>query len=145
MTDDELRRRLRPALAGSVAENDAFLSICTYLQGSYDAPEGFQALEKELTRIEAQRPSCPTGRLYYLALPPAVYPSVCKGLKEHCDGGSDLSGSWIRLIVEKPFGHDLASSEALADELGELYPEDQLYRIDHYLGESFWFLFNFSR
>lgn len=135
MTGDELRRRLRPALSGSIAETNAFLSICSYLPGSYDSPEGFQALEKELTRLEAQRPNSPTGRLFYLALPPSVYPSVCKRLKENCDGGCKSPESWIRLIVEKPFGHDLASSEALAEELGELYPELQLYRIDHYLGE----------
>jgi glucose-6-phosphate 1-dehydrogenase len=44
-----------------------------------------------------------------------------------------VEGSWLRVIVEKPFGRDLQSSEELADELGRLYPESQLYRIDHYL------------
>lgn len=44
--------------------------------------------------------------------------------------------AWLRLIVEKPFGMDLASSEELADSLGALFPEEQLYRIDHYLGKE---------
>lgn len=45
-------------------------------------------------------------------------------------------GSWLRLVVEKPFGMDLESSEELADQLGALFPEEQLYRIDHYLGKE---------
>ena len=45
-------------------------------------------------------------------------------------------GSWLRLVIEKPFGMDLESSEDLADKLGELFPEEQLYRIDHYLGKE---------
>jgi len=85
---------------------------------------------------EAIHPQCPAGRLYYLALPPTVYPTVCQGLKHHCDGISSTSGSWIRVIVEKPFGRDVDSSEELADQLGALYPENQLYRIDHYLGKE---------
>ena len=45
-------------------------------------------------------------------------------------------GSWLRVIIEKPFGADLETSEALSDELGQLFPEDQIYRIDHYLGKE---------
>ena len=50
--------------------------------------------------------------------------------------GSSTEGSWLRLVVEKPFGMDLESSEELADKLGAMFPEDQLYRIDHYLGKE---------
>jgi glucose-6-phosphate 1-dehydrogenase len=112
---------------------EAFLAVCSYLAGPYDGDEGFAALEGALTAGEASHPACPTGRLFYLALPPNVYPPVCAGLRRHCARGSAVEGSWVRVIVEKPFGRDLASSEALAEELGELFPEDQLYRIDHYL------------
>ena len=63
-----------------------------------------------------------TRRLYYLALPPSVYPQVCAGLKAHCDKLPAGPG-WIRVVVEKPFGKDLETSEALAAELGALYPE----------------------
>ncbi len=63
---------------------------------------------------------------------------VCKGLRDH---GADQppninSCSWTRIIVEKPFGKDLGSSEELAVALGHLWPEEQLYRIDHYLGKE---------
>lgn len=54
--------------------------------------------------------------------------------QEHCDGSLPaVPGSWVRLIIEKPFGKDLASSEVLSEELGKLYNEQQLWRIDHYL------------
>lgn len=140
MTDDALRNRLRPTLTagdGSSCSVDAFLSICTYVSGAYEGPEGFQGLESAITGHESGRIGKPAGRLYYLALPPSVYPTVCAGLKKYCDDvPSDVPGSWIRVIVEKPFGRDVFSSEELADQLGALYPESQLYRIDHYLGKE---------
>lgn len=61
---------------------------------------------------------------------------VCRGLKEHCSQMAAQCNAWLRLIVEKPFGMDLASSEELAEQLGVLFPEEQLYRIDHYLGKE---------
>jgi glucose-6-phosphate 1-dehydrogenase len=140
MTDQDLRERLRPTLKSGEnnCDKDGFLNICTYVSGSYDSPEGFQALEKAISAHEKEQKNscCPAGRLYYLALPPSVYPQVCKGLKTYCDNVSSAHGSWIRVIAEKPFGRDVDSSEKLADELGALYPESQLYRIDHYLGKE---------
>ena len=67
---------------------------------------------------------------------PLVPTQVCAGLKKYCDGVPERPASWTRLIVEKPFGRDLESSEQLAAVLGALYPEEQLYRIDHYLGKE---------
>lgn len=62
---------------------------------------------------------------------------VCAGLKKNC-ANIKMAGkdSWLRLVIEKPFGMDLKTSEELADKLGELFPEEQLYRIDHYLGKE---------
>ncbi|KAG7674860.1 hypothetical protein Ndes2526B_g07698 [Nannochloris sp. 'desiccata'] len=138
MTDQDLRERLRPTLKSGEndCDKDNFLNICTYVSGAYDSAEGFQALEKAISAHEKKKSCCPAGRLYYLALPPSVYPQVCKGLKTYCDNVSSAPGSWIRVIAEKPFGRDVDSSEKLADELGALYPESQLYRIDHYLGKE---------
>ena len=136
LTDAQLHDRLRPTLSGAPADVDKFLAICSYHSGAYDEPGGYQALQTAMEGFEAQRPAAPSGRLYYLALPPNVYPMACRGLKEHCDGGSDQPGSFIRVIVEKPFGRDLDSSEELVAQLAELYPEQQLYRIDHYLGKE---------
>ena len=63
---------------------------------------------------------------------------MCAGLHARCAqlGDDAHARSWVRVIVEKPFGRDLDSSEALADALGALFPEEQLYRIDHYLGKE---------
>lgn len=136
MTDDQLRDRLRPTLTGTAGEQEAFLDIVSYVSGGYDSPDGFKALEAAVQRHESRRTGSPAGRLYYLALPPTIYPMACAGLKEYCDSMPHVEGSWIRVVVEKPFGRDVDSSEELADQLGALYPEDQLYRIDHYLGKE---------
>lgn len=79
LSDEGLRERLRPHLAGAAEEVGAFLARCSYVTGSYGAPEGFQELDLVLRAREAA--STPVGRLYYLALPPSVYPEVCFGLK----------------------------------------------------------------
>jgi len=68
-------------------------------------------------------------------LPPSVYPSVCKMIRTYCMNPSSHPG-WTRVIVEKPFGKDLDSAEELSAQLGELFEEHQLYRIDHYLGKE---------
>ena len=70
------------------------------------------------------------SHLTHFSPSPPLLQTHCDELPQSCDGGAN---SWIRVIVEKPFGRDLGSSEELADVLGALYPERQLYRIDHYL------------
>ncbi|KHJ82951.1 glucose-6-phosphate dehydrogenase domain protein, partial [Oesophagostomum dentatum] len=75
----------------------------------------------------------PVNRLYYLALPPTVFEPVTSELKEHCMDNGD---SWTRVIIEKPFGHDLESSAKLSNHISKLFKEDQIYRIDHYLGKE---------
>uniref|UniRef100_A0A061S3M8 Glucose-6-phosphate 1-dehydrogenase n=1 Tax=Tetraselmis sp. GSL018 TaxID=582737 RepID=A0A061S3M8_9CHLO len=139
LTSGDLRAKLKPFLKGDETFVSQFLNRCTYISGQYDGDvdgQGYAKLQEQLKRLE-EKHSGPSGRLFYLALPPKVYPEVCKGIKDHT---SDMShccpGSWLRLIVEKPFGTDLASSNKLAETLGALWPEDQLYRIDHYLGKE---------
>lgn len=76
-------------------------------------------------------PSCP--------LRPCPRAQVCTYLRRHCDqvgAQGHLPSSWTRVILEKPFGMDLASSEELANQIGAMFPEEQLYRIDHYLGKE---------
>merc|ERR1712168_1210356 len=72
------------------------------------------------------------NRLFYLALPPSVFEHVTTQLKETCMSPT----GWNRIIVEKPFGKDSESSAVLADHLSSLFKEEQLYRIDHYLGKE---------
>lgn len=139
MTDGQLRERLAPFLPGPPEDAKDFLEHCLYVSGAYDTDEGFTRLECTLERLECRSRQCRLGRLYYLALPPTVYPVVCEGLKRNCDTilRDDMNEeNWIRIIVEKPFGRDTESSEELAEQLDALYEEHDIYRIDHYLGKE---------
>ncbi|THU70807.1 hypothetical protein C4D60_Mb08t28890 [Musa balbisiana] len=142
LSDDDLRERIRGYLShksssGQTEVLSRFLQLIKYVSGSYDSEDGFQLLNKEISEHEISKNSQPgtSRRLFYLALPPSVYPSVCRMIRRYCMNQSDLGG-WTRIVVEKPFGKDLKSAEDLSAQLGELFDEQQLYRIDHYLGKE---------
>ncbi|XP_019453031.1 PREDICTED: glucose-6-phosphate 1-dehydrogenase, cytoplasmic isoform-like isoform X2 [Lupinus angustifolius] len=144
ISDDELRNRLHGYL---IKDKDAspeqldvvskFLHLIKYVSGSYDSEDGFRLLDKEISEHESLKNSAEgsSRRLFYFALPPSVYPSVSKMIKTCCVNKSDLGG-WTRIVVEKPFGKDLKSAEELSTQIGELFDEPQIYRIDHYLGKE---------
>ncbi|KAJ6221468.1 hypothetical protein RDWZM_000013 [Blomia tropicalis] len=73
------------------------------------------------------------NRLFYFALPPHVYSDVAKAIKHNAIAHK---GAWTRLVLEKPFGSDLESSNNLSTQLSALFSEDQIYRMDHYLGKE---------
>ncbi|KAL1564270.1 Glucose-6-phosphate 1-dehydrogenase, cytoplasmic isoform [Salvia divinorum] len=140
LCDDELRERIKGYLPveNKVSSNVFnFLQLIKYVSGAYDSPEGFQELDKAISEHETSKKSHEgsSRRLFYLALPPSVYPQVCKMIKIFCTNKSGLSG-WTRVVFEKPFGKDLASAEELSAQIGELFDEPQIYRIDHYLGKE---------
>ncbi|XAR58254.1 Glucose-6-phosphate dehydrogenase [Bertholletia excelsa] len=144
MSDDELTNRIRGYLIQSkgdsgeqIEEVSKFLKLIKYVSGSYDSEEGFQLLDKEISEHEYSRKTAngSSCRLFYLAIPPSVYPSVCKMIKTCCVNKSNLHG-WTRIVVEKPFGKDLESAERLSSQIGQLFDEPQIYRIDHYLGKE---------
>ncbi|VDL63180.1 unnamed protein product [Nippostrongylus brasiliensis] len=101
--------------------------------GMYDEPEGFMDLKSLIDEVQKNSNNQPVNRLYYLALPPSVFVPVTTQLKENC---MDRGDSWTRVIIEKPFGHDLESSTELSNHLSKLFKEEQIYRIDHYLGKE---------
>ncbi|XP_057515678.1 glucose-6-phosphate 1-dehydrogenase 6, cytoplasmic-like [Amaranthus tricolor] len=144
MTDDDLKDRIRGYLVPSknatpelLEDVSTFLRLIKYVSGSYDAEEGFQLLDEEITKYEREQNTHEgvSRRLFYLALPPSVYPSVCRMIRLHCMNKSK-TGGWTRIVVEKPFGRDLQSAEQLSSQIGELFDESQIYRIDHYLGKE---------
>jgi len=100
--------------------------LLRYVGGDYQDPATFQAIRKELGA--AQRPA------HYLAIPPLLFETVVEQLgRTNCAGpGCDQS----RVIVEKPFGHDLASAQKLNGILHAVFPESAIFRIDHYLGKQ---------
>ncbi|XP_030589209.1 glucose-6-phosphate 1-dehydrogenase isoform X2 [Archocentrus centrarchus] len=129
---DALRTACMPYLkvTGTEAERlSAFFGRNTYISGKYADGDSFAKLNAHIDSL----PGGPgANRLFYLALPPTVYHDVTKNIKHHC---MSMKG-WNRVIVEKPFGHDLQSSEELSTHLSSLFTEDQIYRIDHYLGKE---------
>jgi glucose-6-phosphate 1-dehydrogenase len=110
------------------------LACVTCVAANPKEPASFDALRQQIERLEATRD---TGgnRLFYLATPPDAFAPICRQLgrtgllkEEH--------GAWRRLVIEKPFGTDLASARALNAEILKIVDEHQIYRIDHYLGKE---------
>jgi glucose-6-phosphate 1-dehydrogenase len=132
----DLQEGLRKFATRSVNDEIAnrLLGSIIYLQGDGNDPDTLNRLQHGLERIERERP---TGgnRLFYLATPPVAFAPIGQQL-----GRSGLAregnGAWRRLIVEKPFGTDLASAQALNRTLLGALAEQQIYRIDHYLGKE---------
>jgi glucose-6-phosphate 1-dehydrogenase len=98
------------------------LSLLSYVSGDYHDPATFATIKKELG--SARRPA------HYLAIPPALFETVIKGI-----GAANLAEP-ARVIVEKPFGRDLASARELNRVARSVFPEDSIFRIDHYLGKE---------
>lgn len=97
-----------------------------------ETPEDYRALAERIASLE-QEHGLSGNRVLYLALPPAAFPSTIEGLGE---AGLSQSPGWIRLVVEKPFGQDLASAQELNALVHRYFREEQTYRIDHYLGKE---------
>jgi glucose-6-phosphate 1-dehydrogenase len=105
-----------------------------YQTGNYDDLESFKKLAKRIDEIEKKRPTN-GNHIYYLATPPSVFEPITTLINEVglCHANMDEQR---RIVIEKPFGHDLESARALNQHLLNLFREDQIYRIDHYLGKE---------
>ncbi|KAF8341407.1 glucose-6-P dehydrogenase [Cantharellus anzutake] len=109
-----------------------FTGISTYVSGQYDKDESFQELERHLVEIERNYQTKETNRLFYFALPPSVFTPV----SQHVKRNNYLRKGINRLIVEKPFGKDLHSSRELMSAIKQDWNEEEIFRIDHYLGKE---------
>jgi len=101
-----------------------------YIQGSYDDPAALKNINSFLKTKETAE----SGRLYYLSVPPSVYAPIINCLGK-ADMAKDTNG-WCRVVIEKPFGHDLQSARELNRAAHAVLDEKQIYRIDHYLGKE---------
>ena len=124
---EQLHERVTDSLkrSGGIDNQRAFrhlLSLLKYVSGDYQDPGTFTAIKKELGNA--------THPAHYLAIPPSLFETVIKGI-----GSSNLA-KHARVIVEKPFGRDLASARELNQVAGTEFPEDAIFRIDHYLGKE---------
>ncbi|XP_068185396.1 glucose-6-phosphate 1-dehydrogenase-like isoform X2 [Antennarius striatus] len=132
LTLDDIKKACLPHMKVKEEEGEhlsAFFSKNSYIRGQYDDGSSFARLNSHLSSLPG---GDGTNRLFYLALPPTVYHHVTTNVRAHCMS----SKGWNRVIVEKPFGRDLQSSEELSAHLSPLFTEDQIYRIDHYLGKE---------
>jgi len=110
-----------------------FENRISYLSGDYTDQETYRKLAGRLADIDREH-GTGGNTLFYLATPPTLYPEVARGLGEA--GLNRQEAGWRRIVVEKPFGHDLASARDLSARLHQAFSESQVYRIDHYLGKE---------
>jgi glucose-6-phosphate 1-dehydrogenase len=110
-----------------------FANRLSYMAGSYDDPETYTRLGERLAQVDAEAGTS-GNRLFYLATPPVLYPLIVQQLGQA--GLNRSEPGWTRIIVEKPFGHDLQSARQLNEQVHRVFDESQVYRIDHYLGKE---------
>ena len=112
---------------------DEFSRRLFYMPGDYDDPQTYRDLGARLDAWDKQDGTA-GNRLFYLAIPPELYPVVVGHLGEA--GLNRSPACWVRIIIEKPFGRDLSSAGELNDKVHAYFTEEQVYRIDHYLGKE---------
>ena len=142
MSNEQFRSRMRDAITEFARVQpptqkvwDRFAQALFYYSGDPADPALYPGLSDYLRHVEQERGT--GNRLFYCATPPSLYPPLVRrlgeaGLNRAPEGG----GNWVRIVIEKPFGRDLASARALNQVVASVFAEDQVYRIDHYLGKE---------
>lgn len=113
-----------------------FSAKFSYTQGDFNSKESYDKLASHLTAIDDKTGIC-SSKVFHLAVPPDLYEGIFTQL--HASGLADKCadvGGWTRILVEKPFGNDWYSAEALDQKLGSLFREEQVFRVDHYMGKE---------
>lgn len=149
MSDDQFRDAMRGAVENSGAAAAAepsvwnrFADRLAYIGGDLADEATYVALRNRLARLERGNESengAPRGRLFYLALPPSAYETTLVHLSESGLAPRVAEAErrpWVRIIIEKPFGHSLESARALNRVIRARFAEHQIFRIDHYLGKE---------
>ncbi len=105
-----------------------------FVPGNFDDDQAFDRLRRTIEELDEERGTS-GNHAFYLAIPPGFFGDVVGQLKEH-GLAEPREGSWRRVVVEKPFGHDLQSARELQEVLGQVFPSGSIFRIDHYLGKE---------
>jgi glucose-6-phosphate 1-dehydrogenase len=135
-SDDEFRERMKQAVqenARDPFDDEVWSELAagmSYLTLDFADESGEDALRDRLRSIDDER-GTQGNRVYYFAVPPSAIGTLVSSIAERRS-----SGGWMRLIIEKPFGHDLASAEELNTRIQKHYAENEVFRIDHYLGKE---------
>ncbi len=138
-TDEEFRSFIKPSLVdknNSEQAVNSFLERVVYIEGTFDTQESYERLQRKIIEVDAQLDQ-PAQKIYHLAVQPKFYQRIVEGLGK-AELNKSISGeSYVpRLIIEKPFGHDVDSAQLLEKIINQFFSEDQIYRIDHYLGKA---------
>jgi glucose-6-phosphate 1-dehydrogenase len=135
-SDEEFKARMKEAVQEYARDEfrDEIWETLTeglrYISMDFADERGEDELARTLAELDEERGTS-GNRVYYLAIPPSVFGTVVDAL-----GRRRSAKGWTRLIIEKPFGHDLASARALSAEIQKHFTEDEVFRIDHYLGKE---------
>ena len=105
-----------------------------FVQGSFDDDDAFDELSRTVLELDEQR-GTRGNHAFYLSVPPSQFPVVCRQLSRSGLSRSE-EDAWRRVVIEKPFGHDLASAEELDEVVSSVFRPDDVFRIDHYLGKE---------
>jgi glucose-6-phosphate 1-dehydrogenase len=143
MSNEVFRANMRAAIADfariqppSQRVWDRFAQALFYYTADPADPSIYPGLGDFIKRVERERGTS-GNRLFYLSTPPSLYPHIVNRLGEAgFQRGAEGTDAWVRVVIEKPFGRDLASSRALNHVVNGVFSEDQVYRIDHYLGKE---------
>jgi glucose-6-phosphate 1-dehydrogenase len=141
MSDEDFRKKAGESLPKGSEEGadenkkSEFLKNLQYFSGDYNDPEAFRRLARRLEALDGEG-QLSGNRLFYLATPPEVYEHVIEQLKNANLTKPKSDKSWTRIIIEKPFGRDLATARELNTKVLSAFDEGQVYRIDHYLGKE---------
>ena len=105
-----------------------------FVQGEFDDDEAFDRLSRTVADLDAER-GTNGNHAFYLSVPPKAFPLVCRQLARS-GLSKQTNGAWRRVVIEKPFGHDLASARDLNDVVASVFAPESVFRIDHYLGKE---------
>src|ERR1700761_2102409 len=124
---------------GGVEENEAklapFVDRVQYYAMNFDDDAAYDGLKNKLAEMD-KKFGTKGNRLFYLAVAPEYFSDIVAFLGKHGMNKPAEGANWVRTSIEKPFGHDLQSARALNDEVNKVFDENQIFRIDHYLGKE---------
>lgn len=133
LVKEHLTCRYTPGEETCSGKMEEFLDRCFYISGEYGSSDAYLDLYEVLKDRED---STYVNRLFYLAVPPLVFIDVARALGGAGFVSCGVGEPWSRVVVEKPFGMDRNSSDQLVSQLGQVFAEEQIFRIDHYLGKE---------
>ncbi len=139
MSDDQFREKMKESVSKFLEDAPfdqdvwkSFAQCLFYVAGDMSNPESYEAIRKKLDEVEQSHQTA-GNVLFYLSTQPSFYAEAVKALGAH---QLTKGRGWRRVIIEKPFGHDLQSARKLNEEIHQVLDESDVYRIDHYLGKE---------